>query len=71
MGCKSSSRGLDATKHPFLLRKNSLINYLVHSNDAKHGLLTKDDQGPRILLSKLVRLGATADPKGSISRWRK
>ena len=31
MGCRSSSRGLNATKHPFFSCENSLINYFVNS----------------------------------------
>ena len=31
MRCTSSSRGLNATKHPFFPHENSLLNYFVHS----------------------------------------
>ena len=64
--CTTHSTGLNATKHPFFSHKSSLINYLVHSMK-KHVFRSRES----FSFLKLVGLGATADPKGSNSRWQK
>lgn len=41
VGCMSSSRDLNATKHPFLFFENSLMDFFCPFS-VRHGLLTKD-----------------------------
>lgn len=60
MGCRSSSRGLNATRHPFFSHENSLINYFVHS--VQNVVFWRTT--PFYFLN-LMGLGVTADPKGS------
>ena len=60
MGCRSSSRGLNATRHPFFSQENSLINYFVHS--VQNVVFWRTTP---FYFSNLMGLGVTADPKGS------